>query len=231
MIQLNLLPDLKRQFIEAQRARNRVISICIIVVIAVVGLTGLAAFYVYGVQNIQISLANSDIASKTKKLNDVSDINKYLTLQNQLSSLDTLHQNKNVYSRILDFLPTLNPSQPNSITLTSLQVFDTDKSITFNGTAPSFQAVTTFQQALTNAQASYVPAGATDPTTEPLFDTVTLQSSGLGLVGGQSVVSFGIKVTFKPELLISSSSKLKVSVPNIANTSANGQTPIFGGSN
>jgi len=230
MIQLNLLPDLKKEFIEAQRARNRVIAMSILVCIVVVGATLLAGFYVYGIQNVQIALINSGISDNTKKLKSVKDINKYLTLQSQLAALPDLHSNKNVYSRIFDFLPTLNPSAPNNVKLSSVQVSDTNKTITFSGTTSTFLAMNTFKDALSNAKLSYAPKDSTDIVTEPLFDTVTLTSASLGTSSGAAVVSFTITTTYKSEALVASSSDVAVTVPTISNTGANGLTPVFGGS-
>lgn len=229
MIQLNLLPDLKKEFIEAQKARNRVIALSVFVSTGVIGLTLLAGFFVYGVQNVQIALVNGQISDNTKKLKDVKDINKYLTLQSQLAALPDLHANKNIYSRIFDFLPTLNPSAPNSVKLGSVQVSDDAKTIVFSGTTTTFLAMNTFKDALSNAKLSFNTSGSGDVTTEPLFDTVSLTDSALGTNSGATIVSFTITATYKPELLLASSSNVKVTVPTITNTGANNQTPVFGG--
>src|SRR5438552_6596147 len=107
VIQLNLLPDIKKEFVNAQKTRALVISSSIIVTLAAIGLSILLFVYVTFLQQFQITLATSDIKSKEQQLNGITDLGKYLTIQNQLASLPDLHANKGIYSRLLNFLPVL----------------------------------------------------------------------------------------------------------------------------
>ena len=231
MIQLNLLPDLKKAFLHAQRARNRVIGFAILGCVIAVGATALAAFYVYAVQTVQINLVNGDIKKKTSDLQNTKDIDKYLTIQNQLAALPDLHGKKNVYSRFFGFLPVLNPGAPNNVTLTNFEVGDTDTLITFIGKAPTFESLNVFKDTLAHATVTYQLSGSSDKTTENLLSDVTVESSGLGQDGANKVVSFTIKAHYNQAALKVGSTSVAVSVPNIQ-TSAN-QTPsvVFEGSN
>src|SRR5689334_10754914 len=110
MIQLNLLPDLKKEFIRAQKNKSLVISSSILVTLGALGLSALLFVYVTFAQQVQISLVTDDISKKADELSKVKDINKYLTIQNQLSSIGQLHNDKGIYSRLFDFFNVLNPS-------------------------------------------------------------------------------------------------------------------------
>ncbi len=233
MVQLNLLPDLKKEFLNAQKARNRVISLSILTIILAVGIAGLAAFYVYGVQTVQVALVNGDIAKKTKDLKATPEIDKYLTLQNQLAALPDLHSAKNVYSRLFGFLPTLNPSAPNSISLSSLQVSETAKSALFTGTAPTYEALGVFKDTLMHAKVTYQVAGETNKTSENLFQNVTVQSSGLGTTPTGKVVSFTINVDYDDAAFRTMNTNVEISVPAVQSSQAANQTPtaIFEGGN
>ncbi len=232
MIQLNLLPDLKKEFLRAQTARNRVISASVLIVLAALAVTTVAAFYVYGVQNVQIALVNNEITDKSKKLKDVKDINKYLTLQHQLATLPDLHAKKNVYSRLFDYLPTLNPSAPNTVTLVSLQTADSDQTTIFSGTAPNFEAFNVFKDTLVNAKATYTAAGQSTPIETTLFRKVLVQTASLGQSSKGLVVNFTVQTTYNSDVFLASTSGVSVAVPT-QTTGNSGSAPgaVFQGGN
>jgi hypothetical protein len=232
MIQLNLLPDIKKEFLRAQKARNTVVSASIVTIIVTVGLTVLAYLYVTFGQQLQISLADGNIDKKSKELHNIAEIDKYLTLQNQLKALPTLHDSKTNYSRIFEYLPQLNPGAPYSINLLTLQVSNDDKTILFSGTSATFEALNVFKDTLANAQVEYkTNAEAQDVTREKLFDKITVDSAALGRVNNKVLVNFSIKANYKEEIFKSSTSAVKVSVPSIQTTQSVLQSPkpVFNG--
>lgn len=109
MITLNMLPDVKLEYLKVRRTQAQVISIAVIIAAAVVGITILLAVWVYGGQSLQKKLLGDSRDKLTTNLKNVPNLNKYLTVQNQLAQLSTLHGSKNDFSRLLTFLPTLMP--------------------------------------------------------------------------------------------------------------------------
>ncbi len=89
-MQLNLLPAVKMEYIKAQRSRRLVLSVSVIVTIAAVALL-LLLLSVSGLQKKHLSDLNKDIATESNKLQNEPQINKMLTVQNQLGSLTNLH--------------------------------------------------------------------------------------------------------------------------------------------
>lgn len=225
MIELNLLPDIKKEFIKAQKSRNRVIAASVLLVIGSIGLTIVAFLYVVVGQQVVIAFINSDIESKTKSLQSKEDLGKYLTVQNQLEALPDLHANKTMYSRLYDYIPKLNPSAPNSVKLLTLVASDEDKTITFTGVTPTFQALNVFKDTLENASVEYKITADAETTKEKLFDRVTVQSAGLGRTSNRVLVNFTVLVNYKEEVFKASSSRLDVKVPNIKTTQSSLQSP------
>ena len=119
MIQLNLLPDLKKDFIKSQKTKGLVISISIIITICSFGLSALLFVYVNFLQQVQINLVTDSIEEKETKLESITDIDKYLTIQAQLSALPELHNGKGSYDRLFDYLSVINPGSPNNVYLTT----------------------------------------------------------------------------------------------------------------
>ena len=93
MIELNLLPDVKLEYIRAQRIKRLVMSIAFIISVAAITLLVLLVV-VETWQKHSLSNLNSDVTAKTNQLKGKPHINDVLTVQNQLSSLNSLHQSE-----------------------------------------------------------------------------------------------------------------------------------------
>lgn len=225
MIQLNLLPDLKKEFINAQKTKNLVISVAAMVTAGALGLSALFFVYVTFLQQVQINLATDDIKRKEGQLREIKDIDKYLTVQNQLRSLPGLHDTKGSYVRLFDFLGVINPGAPNNATLTNLQVVTADKSILFTGTTASFESLNIFVDTLKNAQVSLKVDGQGDAQNVKMFDQVLVQSSALAQTNSQKVVTFTIRALYPDSVFDVRNTDVKASVPNITTTPSVTQTP------
>ena len=70
MIELNLLPDVKQEFVHAQRLRRKIISIMILLIIVSIGIVALIAFNLYVVQGVHERLVDGDIKNHTKELEE-----------------------------------------------------------------------------------------------------------------------------------------------------------------
>lgn len=227
MIQLNLLPDLKKEYIKSQKTKGVVISVSILTTIGALGLSALLFVYVTFLQQVQINLATDDIKSKESQLKGITDVDKYLTVQAQLAALPTLHENKGSYSRLFDFLGVINPSAPNNVSLGNLQLDDKTNSLTFNGTTSSFETLNVFVDTLKNAQISYKQNGQGETQTAKMFQQVLMQNSSFAHVNGKDLVSFSIKTVYAPTVFAVSSTDVKASIPNITTTQSVTQAPVI----
>ncbi len=225
MIQLNLLPDVKKEYLKSQKAKALVISSSIFITLGAVGLVVLLFLYTVLVQQLQITLTTNDIKKKSDELNSIQDIGKYLTVQNQLKVLPELHDQKGVYSRLLNFLPVMNPSPPNNVQLSILNVVSADKSVLFTGTTATFESLNVFVETLNNVQASYKEPGSDQAKTEKIFDSVAVQSSSLGRVNNVSTVTFTIRATYKEAVFDARNTDVNASVPTIQTTSSLNDSP------
>lgn len=225
MIQLNLLPDVKKEYLKSQKTKAVVISGSIIVTLGAVALSVLLFLYVTLVQQLQINIITGDIKKKSDEVNSIQDIGKYLTVQNQLKSLPELHDQKGVYSRLLSFLPVINPSPPNNVQLSVLNLTAEEKSVLFTGTTATFESLNVFVETLNNAQASYKEPGSEQVKTDKIFETVAVQSSSLGRINNVSTVSFTIRVTYKEAVFDARNTDVTASVPNIQTTSSLTDSP------
>jgi len=219
-IQLNLLPDVKKEYLKSQKTKALVISTCILVTLGAVAVSALLFLYVTFGQELQMGLIGNDIKSKTSDLNNVKDLNKYLTIQNQLAALPDLHDQKGIYSRLFGFLPILNPSAPNNLKLSTLQLAatETDQSIVFTGTTATFESLNIFVDTLNNALVTYQQPNATGKTSTKIFTAVIVQSSSLSEANNVKSVAFTIRTNYNPAVFDARNTGMTASVPNIVTT-------------
>lgn len=186
MIELNLLPDVKKEFIRAQRTRNMVISGAIFVCIVAAGAVALLATTVYGAQNVWIANLKKEIAENHQIVANKQEINKYLAIQSQLNALDMKAQERSVYERLFDFLPQLNPAPPFNVTIYDFDLVKDTSTITMSGSADSFEAVNNFKYTLEQAKLKYKLEDGTTNETE-LFTNVTSSAPTLSTTNGGQV--------------------------------------------
>ncbi len=134
MYEINLVPDIKDQMIKAQRVRNFIFFICIVVSAAAVGVV-LLLLVVKGAQDIKLSGQDKKLEQMSLKVNSYKDLNELLTLQNQLNKIDEISQNRKVFSRVFSIISTLLPTSADKITISELNVNLGENTLTIDGQA------------------------------------------------------------------------------------------------
>lgn len=172
MIQFNLLPDIKIQYLRANRQKHIVMLISVIVIAISLAALGLLLGVVYGVQKKTVADLNNDIKSSSSELQNTPDLTKILTVQNQLKALEGLHNDKPVTTRMFDYLDQAVPaSVSNSRTLTDF----VGHTINLSGTADSLNTVNVFIDRL---KATTYHTDSDNKTEKKAFSEVTLASFG-----------------------------------------------------
>lgn len=125
MIEINLIPDVKRELLRAQRMRNTVISISIITSIAAGAVVVLLALYVFGVQAARGAVLDNQVKNKSTELSQVEDLSKILTIQNQLASINDLSQKKLVSSRLFDMISAVTTTGNDQVSFSQISLSPT----------------------------------------------------------------------------------------------------------
>lgn len=227
MIRLNLIPDVKLEYLRIKRTHKRVMGIASIVTLGTVGLVVLLAVWVYGGQTLHKGYLTTQIQNNEKKLKAVPDINKYLTLQNQLANLTTLHEGKSDFSRLLQYLPILTPAAPHDVKFNQIELTsdaELGNTLTFQGETKDYTGLSTFRDTLTNAQLK-----AADGVEEKLFESVTVVTSTISKSAkAGEVVSFRIETVYNPNAFVASFKDPTVTVPSKNTTqSAQASPDVF----
>ena len=152
MIEINLLPSVKRELLKTRAMRNRVISISFLV-----GGVSIAAVVVLalilGSQFAAEAVQGGVIKDRNDKLMAVEDLNKVVTIQHQLTKINEQHSGKKINSRIFDVVTAVNPVAPNNVSFSDIKVNPESKTITLEGSAVNgYSALETLKKTILNTK-------------------------------------------------------------------------------
>ena len=214
MIQLNLLPDVKSKYIKAQRTKRLVLVSSIAISGVSLGIVVLLASVVYGAQKIQLSHYDSEIKKNNTALQNIDGLNKILTIQNQLSAIDSLHSKKPVASRLFTFLPQITPTE---VSVSNISVKFEDSTMQISGTAKSIEAVNKFVDTLKFTK--FTTDSSQDQ--KAAFSSVVLTSFSVG----DKETSYTINLKFDPAIFDSQYKTVTLVVPKITSTRSETEAP------
>lgn len=201
MIEFNLLPDVKREYVRARRNKRVTILVSAFVSGTLVAITILLFIGVQLVQKKYSSDLSKDISSETKKLQSIPDINKVLTIQNQLNSLTELHDKKPVATRLLPYFTQVTPQK---VSIASLDVDFEANTMSVQGSADTLSTVNKFVDTL---KFTTFKTESGDKSGKA-FSGVVLESFGRDVKG----TSYSITLTFDP-IIFEGSSSVALTVP------------------
>mgnify|MGYP001253910493 CR=1 FL=1 len=173
MIQFNLLPDVKLEYIKATYRRRIISFICFVVAGAFLFVFVMMFMFVRVNQTSQLKDLDDDISTNVEKLRETPDLDKILTIQNQLNSLPELHEQKIMASRFFDYVVKLNPANNK---FTSVDMNLEEKTITLEGEADTTATVNKLTDTLKFAKYQILDESASSSEEKPAFNSVVLQN-------------------------------------------------------
>lgn len=202
MIQFNLLPDVKLEFIKAKYRKRLVVGISIIASGVFLTIFLLLFLLVRVQQKEEIKDINRDITKYSDELKQIKDLDKILTIQNQLSSLPGLHNDKAISSRLFDYLAQLTPTQA---TISNVEVDFAAKTMTIKGNADELSTVNKFADTLKFTDYIAAPEKENEkPKTGKAFGAVVLTSFSVAVPntvtnqGPAEGASYELSLSFDP---------------------------------
>lgn len=227
MAQLNLLPDVKLQFIQTQRKKRMVIAIGTIASAVSLGLMIILFLFVNVAQKQHLKALDNDINAAVDTLKQNPDLDKILTVQNQLASLPALHNDKLISSRTFEYLEKVTP---NKATISDV-VLDFDaNTLNIKGNSDSLQTINKFADTL---KFTTFKVGGDNPIEDKAFSNVVLKAFNVEdpTVAGGGGIEYELEMNFNMEIYTNSSpnnegeSPVDFIVPNIISTRSATQTP------
>jgi hypothetical protein len=217
MIEINLVPDVKQELIRAQRVRTTVISVSILISLIAAGIVVVLLLWVFAVQTARGAISDNTIKTESDKLTAVEDISHTLTIQNQLSKLPSMHNDKSIDSRIFDILSTINPPEPNTVAVTNLALNSTDKTIRIEGQAQNgYPALEVFKKTIDATRFEFTQDGQKHSVALASQMSDSDRSYGED-ASGKRVLRFVLTFTYTDELFLRTAENAVVVAPSKRN--------------
>ena len=214
MIQFNLLPDIKIQYIRARRRKHLVLLVSTATIISSLFVLVVLITMVFFVQKKSIADLSNDIKVASDELQGTPDLPKMLTVQNQLNVLPELHASKPVVARIFSYVTQ---STPAAASISKLDVSFDGQAVTVSGSADKLETVNIFADSLKFT--TYHTEGAPKDERQA-FSSVVLTSFTRDTQGASYTISF----TFDPEIF-SDGEEITLTVPDKVTTRSQTEQP------
>ena len=219
MIELNLIPDVKLELLKARRQQAMVISGSIIATIAAGGLVAVLALYVFGGQALIKNNASSEITKQMAQLKSVKDLEKTLTVQQQISSINDQQNSKLISSRLFDVLSATVPDNKNKVRITTANLDAETKTIALEGEADNgYEALEVFKKTIADTSFSYLTEGSEERTSAPITTGLSDSDRSYGeSASGQRVLRFKLTLSYPEELFLPASKSIRINPPQSGN--------------
>lgn len=215
-LQFNLLPDVKQEYLKTKRTKRTVITASLVASAIACFIFLFAITTVYVINKKQLSNADDQIKQYSQELQSIKNIDRILTIQNQLKSISTLHQSKHKMSRIYDYLPDVTPAR---VCISQLSIDTITGSMNFQGSSDSQRSINTFVDTLKFTK--YKIAGK--DTGKYAFTSVVESQFGISTAGTNksntakcegvpAPAGYQLIVKFDP-ILFSNASSVELTVP------------------
>lgn len=211
MIQFNLLPDVKLEYMKAQRTKRLVVAISSTVTVVSVAILITLILVVFVFQKQYMNDLSADITKYSNDLRSTKDLDKILTVQNQLNSLSALHEKKPDTTRIFPYLQEITPSE---VSIGNVTIDFETQVINITGAATSLSSVNKFVDTLKFTEYTQ------DKTTRKAFSDVVLASFGRADKGA----SYTVNLKYDP-IIFDNTQKIALNVPAKVTTRSETQKP------
>lgn len=213
MIQFNLLPDVKLEYVKVQRTKQTVITTALMAAGSTFVIFLLLFLVVHVVQSKSISNLDSDITTYNDKLKKTPELTKVLTIQSQLAVLPGLHSDKPAASRTFQFLQQLTPVD---VTISELTIDYVANTISISGQSKSLNKVNTLVDTL-----KFTTYTEGETKGERAFSDVVLSE----FTKTVSTTTYGVTASFKP-VIFDNSANPRLYVPEKISTRSVVEQPV-----
>jgi hypothetical protein len=212
MIEINLIPEVKKELLKTQKTRNIVTSIAIIAGMISVGLVVLIGIYVYGAQQIIMNGNENQITEQQAIIDGLVNPNTgnidVLVLQDQLQQISDLEGDKYLVSRIFGIIDAIRKaaSESTPVTLSSLIFNKETNTISIEGSSmDAFQGLEAFKKTALLTKFTFA-----DPQGEPVEDELLIADEALWTTSeqrlaedanGNRVVRFNVAFTISEDAI------------------------------
>ena len=234
MIQFNLLPDVKLEYIKATYKRRIITLFSIIIAGAFLFVFILMFLFVRVNQTSRLSSLDDNIEESVTQLREENpDLDKILTIQNQLNTLPRLHDQKVISSRLFDYLTQVTPEKA---LISSVDMDAEGYTMIIKGTADSIITINQFVDTLKFTDFKLEGNDTRAAKDGRAFSSVVLQGFNLDPQGSTGdprlALSYEISLNYDEAIFVNTAkdgkpleNAVKLTVPKIITTRSELQKP------
>lgn len=213
MIQINLIPQIKKEYLKARSLRNLVISTSIMAGLVLVGAVAILGV-VFAGYVVASDFQDGEIKKRVKELTSIEDLDKVVTIQHQLESINSQHKEKSTNSRLFDVMSAIVPPAPNDISISTLRFDPKEELIYIEGSASNgYEALEVFKKTIKHTMVQVV--NGKDSERVPLATNISSGETSFGeSADGQKVLRFSISFNYPSELFTSSGGSVHIESPS-----------------
>ncbi len=214
MIQFNLLPDVKLEYIKAKRMKRLAFSSALIVVAVSLSIFIFMFIFVNAIQKQHLKNLDSNIDKDVAEIQQIPEINEILTVQNQLSVINGKHDEKPATVRTLRYVSEV---LPENTSITSLNVDYKTNKITIGGKTKDLAITNKFVDTLKFTEFETKSGKKGKP-----FSAVVLKSYNSDKTTGG--IEYSVVASFDP-LIFDNNEEVTLVVPGIVSTRSSTEKP------
>lgn len=208
MVRVNLLPDVKRDYLHAQQTKHAVIIGSVLVSVGAIAIMVLLFVYVQLIQPQHRANIQEDIDSSISQIKEVPDAVKMVTVQGALEQLPALQDKKSITSRIFAYIKGFTPR---SVAYSEVMLNLDTGMVTLRGSTDDLKQANVLANNLKSAELAYTQNDSKQkikPFTKIVFNSLGRSDSS---TGGR-LVNFQIDFLFNPVMFNESISDINLSV-------------------
>lgn len=208
MIQINLLPDVKQEYLKAQQMKHAFTVVSILASLAAVAVLGLLFAYVQIVQPRHRANLQKDIDSGISEIKDKKDAVEIVTVQGVLDQIPALQDKKLITSNIFQYLSSFTPRD---VAYSEIKLdFNTNTAV-FTGQTTTLERANVLANNLKSAKFNY-KEGDSNQSLKP-FSSIVFSSLGkTEQADSTKDVGFQITLQFDPLLFNQKITNQKITV-------------------
>lgn len=208
MIQVNLLPDVKREYLHAQQMKHTFTVISILASIAAIALLALLFMYVQVVQPRHRTNLQKDIDSGINDIKDKKDAVEIITVQGVLEQIPALQDKKLITSNIFQYLSSFTPKD---VSYGELKLDFSNNTAVFTGQTTTLERANVLANNLKSATFTYKDGDA-NQSVKPFLSIVFSSLGKTEQADNGKDVGFQITLQFDPILFSQKISDAKITV-------------------
>ena len=173
MIEINLLPAVKREYLKAQQMKHTVVVGSVLVSLGAIGLLALMFIYVQVIQPQQQKSIQSDIDKSLNDSKNKKNAVKVVTVQGALQQIPSLQDKKMITSNLFIYL---NSFTPKDVSYSNIKMNLTESTIVLQGNATNFEQANVLANNIKSAKFTFKKSNnsqSVSPFTNVVFDGLT----------------------------------------------------------